>query len=128
MDLHALLREAVDAQATDLYLIAGAVPCMSIEGQFIAPQAARNMRLAPEDLEDFAQSIMHPRQWQEFEETKECNIAYMTPEIGRFRVNVLRQRGSIGMVLRRVVMDIPTMRDLGLLPVLREQFGVAIDA
>src|SRR5690606_5199021 len=60
------------------------------------------------------------KQWKEFEEKLEMNMAYMTPGAGRFRVNAFIQRGSIGMVCRRVVTQIPTLRALGLPPVLRE--------
>lgn len=119
MLLDDLLKEACEFSATDVYLIVGAVPCMSIEGRFMAPKCSRGQRLTPEAIESFAREMMTEAQWDEFLDTREANLAYMKPEIGRFRVNVLMQRGSLGMVLRRVVMEIPTMRELGLSPVLR---------
>jgi len=121
MDLDAILREVDDCQASDLYLIAGAVPCMNCDGVFTSPQAAGGKRLTPIVLEDFARSMMTPDQWQELLRTREMNLAFMSESVGRFRVNILFQRGSIGMVMRRVVMDIPTLRSLGLPPILRDQ-------
>lgn len=120
MNLDAMLKEVSAAQASDLYLVAGAVPCMNQEGVYRAVQAAGGARLSPGLAEDFAHHVMTAKQWEEFEQTREMNLAYMSDEAGRFRINVFVQRGSVAMVCRRVVMDIPTLRSLGLPPVLRD--------
>jgi len=120
MELESLLKEVAANRASDLYLIVGAVPCMNVEGRFIAPASANGQRMAPETLEAFARQVMTNQQWREYLSTHEANLAYMAPGAGRFRINVFRQRGSIGIVFRRVVMNIPTLKDLRLPPILRD--------
>ncbi|MDK2972663.1 MAG: twitching motility protein PilU [Candidatus Sumerlaeota bacterium] len=119
MELLTLLREADEKDASDLYLIAGAVPAMSLYGRFMAPDGCAGERLSPSRAIEFARQVMTPEQWEALLEKREANLAYMTPWRSRFRVNVLWQRGHVGMVLRRVVENIPTLRMLGLPPVLR---------
>jgi twitching motility protein PilU len=118
--LDELLKEAAQNQASDLYLAAGAVPCMCCDGIYRPVTAAKNQRASAEDMERFARSACTEKQWREFENSLEMNLAYMTPETGRFRVNIFWQRGSIAMVCRRVIMNIPTMRSLALPLVLRK--------
>lgn len=120
MRLDDILREATEARATDVYLVPGSVPCMSVEGNYIPVRCAGGRRVAAEQTAEFAQSAMTEKQWRDFESTLEMNMAYMSPNTERFRMNFFWQRGSIGMVARRVVADIPTLRALGLPPVLRE--------
>jgi len=115
-----ILKEATQKRATDVYLITGSVPCLNIDGTFVAPEACPDKLLSPQAVSAFAQSIMTPEQWYELEQSRELNIAYMDPKVGRFRVNALWQRGSLGLVMRRVEMNIPTLKDLGLPPVLRK--------
>ncbi|MBI5153751.1 PilT/PilU family type 4a pilus ATPase [Candidatus Poribacteria bacterium] len=120
MELEPLLAEVFQARATDLYLIPGAIPCMSMHGSFAAPRASGGQRLMPNQTEEFARQLMTAEQWERFLGTREANVAYMSPTAGRFRVNALWQRGTVGLVLRRVVMEIPTLRQLGLPPILRD--------
>ncbi len=120
MELEALLKEVSDAQASDLFLVAGAVPCMNDDGVYRPLESSGGKRLTPDIAASFAQQVMTERQWEEFEDSREMNLAYMTQGAGRFRINVFVQRGSVAMVCRRVVMDIPTLRSLGLPPVLRD--------
>ena len=115
-----ILREVAEKQASDLYLVTGAVPCISVQGHYLPVEVFGGRRLSPDDMSVYARQMMSDKQWKEFEETMEMNLAYMAGPAGRFRVNVYVQRGSIGMVCRRVVMDIPTMRSLGLPPELRD--------
>ena len=119
MNFVEILKEASAKKATDVYLITGAVPCINISGNFVVPTAAKNKRLSPQALEIFAKSVMSESQWEELNRTCELNIAFMDPNIGRFRVNALWQRGSLGLVMRRVEMNIPTLKELGLPPILR---------
>ncbi|MBX3728708.1 MAG: PilT/PilU family type 4a pilus ATPase [Candidatus Sumerlaeia bacterium] len=119
MDLFELMEEADALEASDLYLIAGAIPAIALNGRLLVPKASGGLRLTPRQSVEFARKIMNPEQWDELLVKRELNLAYMMKGKMRFRVNVLWQRGTVGMVLRRVVEDIPTMRRLGLPPVLR---------
>lgn len=119
MNFVEILKEASAKKATDVYLITGAVPCINVNGNFSIPAAAKNKRLSPQALEVFARAVMSDAQWEELNLKCELNIAFMDPAIGRFRVNALWQRGSLGLVMRRVEMNIPTLKELGLPPIMR---------
>jgi twitching motility protein PilU len=84
----------------------------------IKPIGERHYR--PQELEDLAYSIMNERQRREFAETMEMNMAMMLPNVSRFRVNVYRQRGSVGLVIRLVKAEIESLAELGLPPILGE--------
>src|SRR5262245_10234598 len=72
------------------------------------------------DLESLAQSIMSERQWQEFTEQLEMNLALSYSGLGRFRVNVFRQRGSVGLVAHKINVEIATLEQLGLPSILKD--------
>lgn len=120
MELLDLLRETVELDASDLYVAAGAVPSVNKDGRLRRLKAAGEQRADAAFAEACARRIMSEAQWRAFLETKEANLAFMEPAVGRFRVNIFYQRGSIAMVFRRVRMEIPTLRQLGLPPVLRD--------
>ena len=71
-------------------------------------------RLAPEQVRDLAYGIMTPRQRQRFEQEKDLDFSYSVPDLARFRVNVLCQRGTLAMVIRQIPDQIPTMEQLQL--------------
>ncbi len=102
---------------SDLFLIAGAAPAMRIHGKI---QPVMDKKLAPDHTLALAQSIMNDKEREEFRTSKECNFAIALPEISRFRVNALVQRGSAGLVIRVIPNDIPKMEDLHLPPVLQQ--------
>jgi twitching motility protein PilT len=62
-------------------------------------------------------SIMSASQRQKFKEAQELDLAYSVPGLGRFRVNIFQQRGTVGLVLRVIPMQIRTIDELGLPPV-----------
>jgi twitching motility protein PilU len=59
-----------------------------------------------------ALSLMNEQQQHEFEQTQECNFAISPPDTGRFRVNVFQQKNHVGIVLRRIKTEIPTVEEL----------------
>jgi twitching motility protein PilU len=71
-------------------------------------------------LEKLAAGIMNERQRKEFAETMEMNLALALPQVARFRVNIFQQRGSVGMVIRRIKADPMTLAELGLPPVISD--------
>lgn len=90
---------------------------MDIEGETVS---INNQIMAPGMIKEIAYSIMSADQIKEFETTLECNFAIGRKDIGRFRVNVFRQRGEVGMVIRHIKTDIPNLEKLGLPPILKE--------
>src|SRR6185436_5685542 len=65
-------------------------------------------------------TVMSAAQRQKFKETQEIDLAYSVPGLGRFRCNIFHQRGTVGMVLRVIPMQIRTIDELGLPPVLKQ--------
>jgi len=96
---------------SDLFIIAGAAPAMRIHGK-ITP--VMDKKLTAEHTLALTQSLMTESERAEFKESKECNFAIALPDISRFRVNALVQRGSAGLVVRIIPNEIPSFEDLHL--------------
>jgi twitching motility protein PilT len=107
-----LLKVASSYGASDLHLKAGSMPFMRINGELRPIVDAP--RLTPEDTLDMAFSIMSNRQKQHFKEACEVDIAYGVPGVGRFRVNIFQQRGSVALVLRLIPDQIRNVKELKL--------------
>ncbi len=117
MELREFLERMVETEASDLYLTVAKPTLYRING---IVTAIGDHPFEPPELEEFANSIMNERQLKEFADTMEMNMAVALPGISRFRVNIFRQRGSVGMVIRRVKADVMTMEELGLPDVLKD--------
>ena len=115
--MHDLLRTLVQKDGSDLFITAGAVPSIKIDGE-MTPLS--NQSLSPQHTQVLVGAIMNDKQRAEFEETKECNFAISLPGLSRFRVNAFTQRGSVGVVLRVIRSDIPLFEDLNLPPILKD--------
>lgn len=100
---------------SDLYLSTGAPPCAKFQGVL---KPLEKIRLNPEQIFEMAKSVMSEDQLQEFEKTHEMNLAIAETGIGRFRVNIFRQRNDVSMVIRNIKTEIPNIMTLGLPPVL----------
>ncbi|MCS7172182.1 MAG: type IV pilus twitching motility protein PilT [Armatimonadetes bacterium] len=118
MEIHELLRHAVDNQASDLHLTAGVPPTLRVWGRLVP--LAHYPVLTPEDTYQLAYSMMNAFQKQKFERTWELDLSYGVSGLGRFRVNVYRQRGAVGVAIRVIPHQIPRIEDLNLPPVLVE--------
>jgi twitching motility protein PilU len=117
MDIQEYFKVMVEREASDLYLTVARPPVYRIDGRV---QPSGDYAFVPQDLEVLAQSIMNERQCKEFAETMEMNMAMALPGVSRFRVNVFRQRGSVGMVIRRVKADASTLDELRLPSILKD--------
>jgi len=115
--MHDLLRMMVQKNGSDLFITAGAVPSMKVDGE-MAPLS--NQALTPQHTQVLVSSIMNDKQRAEFDEQQECNFAISLPGVSRFRVNAFTQRGSVGVVLRVIRSEIPLFEDLNLPPVLKD--------
>jgi twitching motility protein PilU len=115
--MHDLLRMMVQKDGSDLFITAGAVPSMKVDGK-MTPLS--NQSLSPQHTQVLVRSIMNDRQMAEFDATQECNFAISLPGVSRFRVNAFTQRGSVGVVLRVIRSDIPEFGDLDLPPILTD--------
>ena len=116
LDLDRVLREAVDRGASDVHIKVGSPPYLRMDGE-LAPFTDEAVLAA--DTERVAFAIMPKIRAEEFLSGNEADFAYALNGVGRFRVNVFRQRGSVGLVLRHILPGIPPMEELGLPPVVR---------
>ena len=111
----------IERNASDLHLKSGSPPVIRVDGELCLLEDAS---LVPDDTKEYAASIMSDRQIRRFSEHSEVDFAYSLPGLGRYRVNVYRQRGSISIAMRRVATKIPTFEDLHL-PSIVQQLSVA---
>src|SRR6187431_3390240 len=118
MHVNDLLKIAVDAGASDLHLKVGSYPMMRVRGSLVP--ASEEKRLDHEDVVAMSAAVMSTSQRQRFKETQEVDLAYSVPGLGRFRCNIFQQRGTVGLVLRVIPMQIRTVEELGLPPVLKK--------
>ncbi len=116
-DVRLLLKEMVDRSGSDLYLTADSPPVVRVEG---VNHTLDGEPLAPTEVEALANSLMTERQRAAFEEEMEMNLGISSSKLGRFRVNVFRQRGAVGVVVRTIKTQIPTIDELGLPVVLKD--------
>ncbi|MBU2603601.1 MAG: PilT/PilU family type 4a pilus ATPase [Actinobacteria bacterium] len=112
-----LLQLMVGAGASDLHLKAGSPPVLRVDGD-LKPLDLPSC--SPDDTKDLAAAIMSDKQIRRFSETNELDFAHSAPKIGRYRVNVYRQRGSISIAMRQVAVSIPSFEELMLPPVVQK--------
>jgi twitching motility protein PilU len=117
MDFRAYLRIMVEQEGSDLYFSAGAPVSAKIHG---ALTPVDEHVLDREDVKAIAWSIMDEEQIAEFERKPEMNLAISEDGIGRFRVNIFKQRNTVSLVIRHIKTDIPAWEALGLPEVLTE--------
>ena len=117
MDIRDFLKVMVERDASDIYLTVDSPPMYRTEG---VTQPIGDGAFTNEQLEALAHAIMKERQRKEFEETKEMNLALAYKDLGRFRVNIFRQRGNVGLVIRQIKLQIKRVDELGLPPILKE--------
>jgi twitching motility protein PilT len=128
MALNDLLKITFEKRASDLHIKVGVPPIIRVDGR-LAPIETEK-RLMQDDTVAIANGIMNATQKARFNEKNELDMAYAVPGLGRFRVNVFRQRGSVGMVFRMVPSKILNFEELMLPPVLmkvaQEQRGLIL--
>lgn len=112
-----LLKMMISKEGSDLFVTVGFPPAIKIHGN-VTP--VTKTPLKPEDTKAMVYAVMRDKQLKEFEATNECNFAISPPGIGRFRANAFVQQGHMGMILRTITTDIPTLAGLKLPEVLKD--------
>ena len=107
----------VKDQASDLYLITGAPPTLKIEGNHTP---INNQMLTSDLLNEFVNGILSEQQKSDFDKTHEMNFALSFRGVGRFRVNVFKQRGDAAIVIRNIKTTIPDFESINLPAILTE--------
>jgi twitching motility protein PilT len=117
LEIQALLAMAVEQKASDIHIKAGSPPYLRVDGVLYE---ADFPRLSPTDVVEIAFTLMDEKQARAFHDTNESDFAYSVAGLGRFRANVFKQRGTIGIAIRRVLTKkIPNFEELGLPPVMK---------
>jgi len=117
MELRTLLEKMIKVNASDLHLKAGAPSVFRIDGRLVVEKGES---LTPEVLKVMAYQIMTPSQQQQFERMKEMDFAIGVRGVGRFRVNIFLQRGSIAVAMRAIPISVRRIDELNLSPTLKE--------
>lgn len=118
-DIAPFLKLAIDKRASDLYFTSNAPVMIRVEGETYAVGGQGAAKLDPETIAELADTLMTPEQQALFRSMREVDFAIRYADIGRFRVNVFRQRGSVAMVLRNVG-AVPTLDALGMPEILKD--------
>ena len=117
MDIHDLLKLVIDKKASDLHITEGASPILRIDGNLVR---VNSPLLKGEDTKDMIYSILTDAQKVEFEENWELDFSFAIPDLSRFRVNVHIEKGNVEAAFRSVALDVKTLEELGLPPVVSE--------
>jgi twitching motility protein PilT len=118
MHVNDLLKIAAEHGASDLHIKAGSYPMMRLQGGLVP--VTEEQRLSHEDVVAMSAAVMSRVHAEKFKDAQEVDLAYGVPGLGRFRVNVFQQRGTVGMVLRVIPTQIKGVDELSLPAVLKK--------
>jgi len=110
MDLNEILKVAIKGGASDIHMKSGLPPMFRVDGALVPLKNAE--RLVQEELQKMTVGIMNPVQRERFETARECDLAYGIPGLGRFRVNVFQQRGTVAAVFRVIPFGVKSIEQL----------------
>ena len=116
MDITPFFKLMVEKNASDLFFSVGAPPNIKIEG---STEPIGTASLKSQQMAEIVFSIMSDNQQKEFEANMELNMAFSVIGVGRFRINIFRQRGEVAMVVRYIKGEIPSITDLRLPKILQ---------
>ncbi|MBK5092180.1 MAG: type IV pilus twitching motility protein PilT [Actinobacteria bacterium] len=112
MDLHELLALSVEQDASDVHIKAGSPPYLRVDGVLMDTDFPK---LSATEVVDIAFALMDEKQARAFHETSEADFAYGVAGLGRFRANIFKQRGTVGVSIRRILTTrVPSFKELGL--------------
>ncbi len=116
-EMKRLLEEMVERRASDLHITPGVPPQLRIDGTLVA---CEHEPLDPASSREYSYAILDERRVAKFEEDKGLDTSFSVEGLGRFRVNVFLQRGSVASAIRHLPWDIPLMEDLGVPTIMRD--------
>ena len=117
MNIYDLLEKTIELKASDLHITVAFPPVMRINGKL---ERYGEVSLMPSDNISLVKQILDEEKFKILEEKGEIDTSISYHQLGRFRVNIFRQRGTYGIAIRTVALKIPTMDELGLPPVMKE--------
>ncbi len=119
MNLVEILTAAIKKNASDVHLKAGLVPVIRKHGK-LRPLEQGMAQLTSQQIEEMAMGILDEEQRRVFAHNKEIDVGYGVTGLGRFRMNIFRQRGSVRMVIRNIPFNVPNLKELGLPPIISQ--------
>jgi twitching motility protein PilU len=117
INIQEFFKTMVELEASDLYLTVARPPMYRVDGQV---RAGGEYAFTPQDLKELCDTMLNEKQRLEFAELHEMNMAMSLPSVARFRVNMFQQRGSVGMVIRRIKADVMSIAEMGLPVILQD--------
>ena len=117
VNIQDFFRTMVEMEASDLYLTVAKPPMYRVQGKI---EARGDHGFSPDEVREIAHAIMNEKQQREFTQSLEMNMAMSLPGVSRFRVNILQQRGSVGLVIRRIKADVMSVAEMGLPSILSD--------
>jgi twitching motility protein PilT len=118
MELKELLQLTIDRKASDLHIVCGVAPVLRINGELHILDDAE--RIMPDTAKNYAYQMLNEEQIKDFEKENDLDFSYGVAGIGRFRINLHKQRGSVGIAFRRLASEIKNVEELGLPAVVNE--------
>ena len=118
LDLNRLLKAAMDNGASDVHLKPGKSPVLRVDGDLHV--LSKHPPVTPEDMAKVTRQVMEEWQIEQFKSKHQMDLAYSVSGLGRFRVNVFQQRGSIAAAFRVIPFEVQTFKDLYLVPALEK--------
>lgn len=117
MDTKELLKLVVEKKASDLHITVGVPPVLRINGYL---EKVENEPFTPEQTEEIVKDLLTSDQLQKLEQNGDIDLSYSAAGLGRFRINVYKQRGSYSLAIRSVALQIPSIEELGLPTILKD--------
>lgn len=117
MNVIELVNIATKEKASDIHITVGIAPVLRVNGNLITLDGEK---LKPEDTKALVYEALNENLIKELEEKGEVDTSFSSPGIGRYRVNAYKQRGSYGMALRIIPLEVPTIEELGLPKVVKD--------
>jgi twitching motility protein PilT len=112
MDINDLLRMALDKKASDLHLKVGNYPALRIDGELKIQEDSAI--ITKQDMDAIFKQVTNETQRNTFDKELEADFAYHSRDLGRFRINIFQQEGTIGLACRPILNKVPTIEELGL--------------
>ncbi|HAZ37984.1 MAG TPA: type IV pili twitching motility protein PilT [Clostridiaceae bacterium] len=112
-----LLKKASEMNASDVHLTVGIPPIMRINGNLVP---FGEDKFTPKEIEKCVKEILNEDQLDKYNEFGEIDLSYSLNGVGRFRINIFRQRGSSAIALRTVPLQVPTLDKLGMPQIIKD--------
>jgi len=117
MDIFELLQKTIESSASDLHITVGSAPILRINGEL---RRIGDIKLTPDDTTNMVKKLTDDFQFNKVENEGELDMSFSYHGLGRFRVNIYKQRGSYGIAIRSVALEIPSLEELSLPPIIAE--------